>query len=656
MKKYIVILFVLVLPVKNIGQEAKLSETIISIAEDLATEDTDPDAASRYSELLYDLYEDPVMVNSASEDELSRLFFLTDFQVKSLADYIHSSGSILSLFELTNIPGFDQGTAEMMIPFITLDLKPDTRLFSSHWRNTLITNLTIKPDKGDTISQGSQWRSLTKYKFIFGSFSGGFTAEKDPGEKILYGSPPLPDFLSTYLAYTGRGLIRKIIVGDYAARFGQGTSINSGNRTVLSITAPGYMSSRDEIKPYTSTDENIFFRGLATEFAIKNLEITLFYSRNRTDASVVLLPGSTDGYIKSFYKSGIHSTSSLLEKKDAVRETSAGANINYNFRNLRIGMTWANTRFSLPVKRDITDPETILNFQGDNNNIYTINYNTLIKKILLFGEMSLNNSNRYAIVQGLSLRPSDRLTINFLYRNYDAGYNSIHGKGPGNNSLTGNEHGILAGFTFEAAKHLFISAGTDICYFPWLKYRCSSPSMGTRREIRVQYIPSGKVTIEALYNSRLSETDNSESGGIPQLKTITGNTFKTSLSFTLQDNLRLTTRVGYREVAPTGSKGMVLSQDMVFKFRKIPLTVWMRYCIFNTESWDARLYIYENDLLYSFSIPALSGSGSRSYVMFKLDIGDFAELRIKYGITTLTDSSYISENKDELKLQMRMWF
>ena len=78
--------------------------------------------------------------------------------------------------------------------------------------------------------------------------------------------------------------------------------------------------------------------------------------------------------------------------------------------------------------------------------------------------------------------------------------------------------------------------------------------------------------------------------------------------------------------------------------------------IFSIMSWDARIYTYENDILYSFSIPALSGTGSRSYIMAKWEIADFAELRLKYGLTSLAAGSASTDSRDELKIQFRVRF
>ena len=96
-------------------------------------------------------------------------------------------------------------------------------------------------------------------------------------------------------------------------------------------------------------------------------------------------------------------------------------------------------------------------------------------------------------------------------------------------------------------------------------------------------------------------------------------------------------------------------QDINYTYRKIPLTIWFRYCLFNTDSWDSRIYTYENDLLYSFSIPAFSGEGSRSYIMAKLDIGKRTEIRLKYGITSLNYSKPEYRETDEVKFQLRIW-
>ena len=651
----IILLFIITSSIAH-GQSEKLSDAIVSIAEELAADDSDPEAVSTFIERLNDLAENPVKLNSSGEDEISRLFFLSDFQVKALTDYAYSSGRIVSVYELANIPGFDKETVEMMIPFITLESKLVINPDSVRWRNTLISNFSIKSGNNDTSSLGSLWKILTRYKFSAGGFSGGFTVEKDPGEKFFSGSPPLPDFFSANIAYNGRGMIRKVIVGDYSARFGQGTNTNTGIRTGISLTTPGYMSASDEINPYTSTEENRFFRGVAAEFSAKNIELSLFYSKNHLDATIVSSSGSSNDYIENFYLAGVHNTSSLLLKKDAIYCLAYGIKLSYNFNNLKVGLIWSENRFSLPVNLTTNDPEKVFDFRGDRNNLYTFYYNSFFRKILLYGELSANDNKKLAIIQGISFRPSDRLTINLLFRNYNPGYTTFYGKGPGIGSTTDNEKGVLGNFTFEAARHLFISGGCDVQHFPWLKYRCSAPSWGVRQEIKVRFLPSEKLTIDASYNYRLSMVDNAETQRIPEQDQIITKSLKASVRYSIYDNLTFITRIDYKIVDPSGSRGMILFQEINYSFRQVPVTLWFRYCLFDTDDWNSRIYTYENDLLYSYSIPALAGEGSRSYIMAKWKISNYAEMRIKYGMTSLVMNGKSRENTDEIKAQFRVWF
>jgi hypothetical protein len=651
------ILFFLAIAFKSIviiGQDSKISEVIINIAEDLAASESDQEASSAYIDRLYELAENPVNLNSSSEDELARLFFLSDFQIKALSDYSHTTGKIVSFNELANIPGFDRTTAEMIMPFATLTGKETTITDSVRLRNKLITNLTLKTGKSDTTSLGSPLKLLTKYKFAAGPFTGGFTIEKDQGEKFISPGSVIPDFFSADIAYTGKVGIRKIILGDYSARFGQGMNINTGISTGLSLTSQGYMSATNEIKPYTSTDENIFFRGIATVLTIKNIELSMLCSKKDIDATIGSLSGNSGDYIESLYMSGTHNTSTLLLKKDAVSESVVGMNLSCNFSSIRLGMAFSENCFSLPIEPDKNNPEKIFSFRGEKNNVFSFYYNSLIKRILLFGEVSGNDIKKYALMQGLSIRPSDRLTTNFLFWRYSPGFTSFHGKGPGGSPGTYAENSLLANFTFEAAKHLFVTGGFYIRHYPWLKYRCSSPSYGVKREAGIKYFATDKLVFDLLYSYRVSMLNGSESKSIPLLNETISRSIKMVFRYSVYDNLTLGTRIDYRIAGPSSDKGLLLLEDVSYRIRPVPLSFWMRYCVFRTSDYDSRIYTWENDLLYTFSIPSFYGTGSRFYIMAAWKISDKAELRFKYGILSDSNSPGETGDTEEFRLQLRL--
>lgn len=654
MIKKTLILVLILFPYIIEAQEKSLSEVITSAAEEIATEENDPTLAGMYSELLSELTDDQVFINSGDEKEISRLFFLSSFQVKVLADYISKNGPVYSLYEIASIPGFDREAVSLMAPFISLSTTVNDQPVFRKPRHTILSNFIVKPGYHEPEWPGSAVRSLIKYKIEAGSFSGGFTTEKDPGEKFLTGTPPAPDFFSAYLSYKGKGVIKRVIAGDFSARFGQGTGLNTGVNTVFSITSPGNLTGRDEIKPYTSVDENSFLRGAAITAAVKKAEISVFYSIANLDATLDTSELTGEVSIKSLFKTGYHNSSSSIQKKDAIRETVTGTDLSYNNRNFRSGLLWTMNSFSVPMIPERNGADDLYKFEGKTNTVFSFYYNYLLSRFLLSGEISTNAGKGNALIQNISFRPSDRLNINAMFRNYSPGYTNFHGNGPGQTSVS-NERSITGSFSFEAAKGLFVSAGSEVRSYPWVRYGISSPSSSIRQEVRIKFIPTAKFILESCYQYRNTNSDGDIARGIPGLFEDKSRSFRIQARYYAAENLTFVTRSDYKITRPSKQEGFLLMQDVIFSLNRLPVTFWYRYCVFKTGGFDSGIYTYENDLLSAFSIPVLYGRGSRTYVMLGWKISNFADLRIKYWISD-TSVNGIVQNSDELRAQFRIRF
>lgn len=651
-----VIISVLLISVKAVySQEDKIPGVITQIAEELSEYDTDADAAGEYALRLYDLSEKPVRINTADEQELSRLFFLTDFQVKALADYVRKTGTVYTVYEIAAVPGFSASLARMVAPFVSLtDEKQETGK-AFRLRNNILSNFTVRHPAADTSAPGGSWKMLTRYRFSAGQFSGNITTEKDAGEKLFPGKKPVPDFLSASLLWEGKGLVKKVIVGDFGARYGLGTGINTGLRMGLSLTQTGYLSGGDDIRPYTSTDENLFFRGAAVQLRGGKTGMTIFWSRNRIDASTDTTGNPEQASIKTFLRTGLHTTASSLASRDAVTETSYGISLTTDIKSLRLNLLWSQNSFSIPVMNYDPSLRELYDFSGRINPIATAGYRYMPGKMLLYGEIAFNSETRKAFVQGLSFRPSDRLSVNMAYSHYDPGFTSFHGKGLFSSSAGDNSRGLFGNFTFEAAKHLFLSAGVDLKSHPWLRYRCSAPSYAVRKELRLSYLPSERISFEAVYSQRQSMNDRSESSGVKKQYDFKTSLLKLSFRYLPSEDLTLTTRIDRKWVIHSGSGGIIMLQDVSWRIRALPATLWFRHCIVRTGDWDSRIYAYENDLVHSFSIPALWGHGSRSYAMVSVKPSEYSDIRIKFAFGNSSGSKE-GKNTGELKIQARVRF
>ena len=90
----------------------------------------------------------------------------------------------------------------------------------------------------------------------------------------------------------------------------------------------------------------------------------------------------------------------------------------------------------------------------------------------------------------------------------------------------------------------------------------------------------------------------------------------------------------------------------------------MRYAVFNVDDYAARIYTYENDVLYAYSIPAYQGQGYRFYILGRLKLRRSIDLWLRYAQTTYFDrdeigsggEKIVGNTKGELKLQARIRF
>ncbi len=652
MLKYFLIFLLITTTSFLFSQERQQSGVITSIAEELAADENDQQGAENFADMLRSLLEDPVALNSADEKEVSRLFFLTGFQVKILCEYVRKNGRILTIYEIANIPGFDQEITRMIMPFITLsgDIRESGDTVRLH--HTLLTNIGFKPGNSDISSIGSPLKMLMRYSLSAGKLSGGITIEKDQGEKFLSGHPPMPDYLSVNIAWKGKGFFKRIIIGDYSARFGQGVALNTSALYGSSVSSTFNMSGRDEIKPHTSAEENNFFRGIAVVTGAARTDISFFLSSLRIDATLSDSSGIENPQIVSLYKTGIHNTSSSLMKKDDLRESAFGFNISHSFRNLNTGIILTGNRFSTPFAKGGGGPADLYDFTGRTNLILSGYYSLLVRDFIFSGEFAMEGRKKYGIVQNLAFRPCDRLTINFIYRNYSPGFISFHGGGPGTNSSSGSETELTGSFAFEAARFLFLNGGSDLRIYPWLRYRNSAPSTSIRHEVRLKYLPSDKLNFEILYGYRSSAIDESRETGMALPAESATHTVRFQMRYITQEALTLTTRADLKKLYPSGESGLSLTQDISLKFNKIPLSIWFRYGIFSTGSYYTGIYAWENDILYGFSVPALFGKGSRTYIVVRWDPWKKAELRFKYGITSSGTDGINYKYSDEFKFQL----
>ena len=603
-------------------------------------------------ERLSEIEERPAAINSGDEEEIARLFFLTEFQVKILVDYVTRKGDIVSLYEMALLPAFDRETVILMAPYITLEPSDKKNGFPSR-STTLIMTASTRIVPEDDASGG--FRSLLRFRHEGPTLSYGLTAENDPGEPFTFDKAAGPDFISAHLMYQGREFIKRIIIGDYSLRFGEGLVFNSGSWQGSWLSSPSFMTGRSALRQYTSTEENNFFRGVGCLLGSITRGIVLFASSNYIDASLLFDGDSNAVAVTNLVKGGLHDSPSAREARNSLTETMAGLHLSWGTDKFRSGLTSSLTWFSMPFQPDTMKPENIADFAGDRLLNMAVDFKAGTGHLLFFAEAAVSFPGSWAATGGIRARPSDRVTFNILARHFSPGYHAFHSGAFCASSAASNETGLAASLHLEIARHLFVSAGADHYRVPWLRYRSSSPAYGNRAEIKCEYLPRNDLSLRLTFTSAAREYDLENKSGISFSETTTRRLLAFTFSCSPAENIGLTTRVSASQITPSGEKGFLLCQDISYSLHAVPLRLWFRYALCSSDGYDSRLYAWENDLLQSFSVPAMYGECSRAFVMISWKPAEKIDLRAKYAVTA-SKEEFVKEIKQEVRVQCRIGF
>lgn len=657
-----------------------------------------------YSDLLdefIDLKEKPANLNSPEECErLIPLFLLDDLLYQNLQQYISDNGQLLSPQELLLIDGFNIQIIQTLLPFVkaeevkTITYPKPSRVFKygSHqvflrYQRTLqdadgyLNRLdSVINENPNSKYLGNADKYYLKYKFKYKDrISAGLVAEKDAGE-IFFENIENPildsiigdkikkgfDFYAAHLYVQNMGVVKQAVVGDYHLQFGQGLNMWSSLSFGKSPTAINIKKYGRGIKPNSSTDENKFLRGAAVKVGLKKWSITAFYSKKKQDASDLISPDDQEtNFLSSINGTGFHRTVNELLKKDAVEVQLFGTRLSYGNNLFRVGLTASHTKLDKDVLAKPA-PYQYFQFKGNENTVLGSDYEFRILRLNFFGEFSYQVNGGWAYIGGLTAPLSNRFALAILYRNYQKNYVNLFGAAFGENTLNSNEQGFYMGFNFQLSQKMVLNAYADIFQFPWLKFRIDAPSYGSEYLAQLNYEFSRRVQmhVKVRYKNKLLNYTE-EYSQTTELQEQEKYGIRYHISYNIHPQISLKSRIEYQifETKSEGKQsGFLIYQDIAYKTKNQRLSLMGRFALFDVEDYDSRIYAYENDLLYVFSIPAYYNRGLRVYGLLSYKISNKIQFWMKIANTWYENVNEISSglnriegsNKTEFRCQLRI--
>lgn len=116
--------------------------------------------------------------------------------------------------------------------------------------------------------------------------------------------------------------------------------------------------------------------------------------------------------------------------------------------------------------------------------------------------------------------------------------------------------------------------------------------------------------------------------------------------------MKVSTDVTFRARAENvwygSASGFMMYADVLFKPVMKRLSGNARLQYFETDNYDTRIYTYENDVLYSYSIPMVYGKGYRYYLNLRYNLFKDVSLWARLAQTRYLDREVIGSGLDKI--------
>ena len=564
---------------------------------------------------LYTLHESPIDLNNTSDEELTQLYFLSPQQIDAILAYAYRH-PFESLYELRLIPELADYEIRDLLPFVYINraalnseaINTDAlyakEIFAKahHELLTRIDARNIEAYEGtDPIYTQFRYRFDFRRRVTFGVQlrrpAGGFARD------LQYGAYLQLNDITPHL--------HTLVAGNFQASFGQGLVLAPVFHAGKSMYVTSVGQQREGLRYYSSVDGQ----------GLHGAGATLRWEWNKT----------TRLDVSALY--------SMRRANDSTWHHLLGANLTLRHKKLQVELTAIENLWSDSIHPYTNAKYNRHYFRGHNQAVIGASFRYNHGWFDAFGEIATAQNHQitndqspitkshwgFGTIIGSRFYPTNGISLLALYRYYSPYFDNALGYAFSETSRLGDENGGYLGFDITRLRNWrFIGYG-DIFYFSGYKYGLgdATRTLGYDAMAEIQYSWSKHPSFQGGDGGRLSlrlrarQKDDATYSTRAQFDWAQGSW---SLRTTAEANIipsklsTLNSQLTY---------GYTIFQDISYS---LPLRegrglgLRLRLQGFDAREWANRIYTYEHDVLYAYSIPAVYGLGGRAYLCLRWQI------------------------------------
>ena len=601
LKATVVFLLILIFASAAFSQEEELLES-----------EVESNDASALIETLEEFQENPLNLNEASVSDLQKLPWISPVLAAKIVALRRQLHTFSSLQQLISIEEIDETLLHKIREYVTINKIHRDKTWRISLRARGYQRFPNAEDQEEMY--GSPLKSYFRLRAKHRSgFQIGGIIEKDAGESAL------DDYRSYFCSFINSQENIQVVLGDFLIEHGQGLVMSSPyvfpktSNPIRSATPRGR-----SLRPYTSVNENAGLYGIAAETTMGSISVIGYFSEKPLDATF-----DYSGSVSSIYTAGLHRTENEMKKKDAVKENIIGGAVRFQPTEK---IEFSAIAFSSKFNRTIFSSDSVrkrFDFRGKNNVIGSVTGSVSYEPFLCFSEFARCKSGGYALATGLLI---DAHQIQFMLhlRDYSPDYYNWHAKAfsHSSNNSAQNERGLYIGCAAKCTKSIRLSCYYDQFKLPWRSYTLPAPNRGTDLMLRLDY----KINKSINLTGRIRYTNDYHTFHLldeyDREVLLIGSRNKLGLRAQLHykptKKLSLKGRIEQVQVvlSPFGlpeakhtSTGFLFYNDFRYSIRK-NIYFSARLVFFDTDDYDARVYMFEPDVPGVLTNRCFNGRGT----------------------------------------------
>lgn len=609
---------------------------------------TDDEDQTELLEQLEDWLETPLDLNKATKMEM---LMIPGFPPKSVNQILgkRKKQPFSSLGQVKNLLRMEEDIWNWVSQFLTVKaIQP--RILKGDMRIRLSRPLEESKGFLEDRFSGGPVKSYQRYRLRYNEIQIGGVLEKDSGESSLVDHKVIG--LEKTWGKSGR-----LVLGNYTLNIGSGLAIWSPF-SIRKGSAPFYTTRRSNrtIRLHYSAFEADYFQGIAIKKSFGGLQAAGWMSDIKVDA------GLTDsGELSGFVQTGLHRTETEKGKLNNARIRMLGGLLGYRWSDgFQIQLVAFKTDFDPEIAKDSNEPKEF-NLAGKNLTVMGINLRGDFENGAYFAEVAWNENRDGAIILG-GMKELSNLKILGLYRNYSPRYDNPYAHGFGERDGTNNETGWYIAMKYRPIKTATFTIWFDQFKTPWKTFNTRLPQVGSDSYFEWHQKINPLFRFYLRYTHETKTSDESIPAESPlfgkALLPFAKKRLRLHLQYKIQKDLEMATRIEAVRYSLSSSihnlikskidEGWIIYWEMRKSAPKSFLTGGTRFTFFNTQSFDARLYQFEQSVPGVLANKLLFGRGVRWYVFTKLRLSKNFIFSAKYASTRYEDRQTIGSGLDTI--------